>query len=142
MSSLLRGPWIISRLRAALLVLVGAAAVLDLVTFVALVTDGDDRPGPDVVALEVIRAVADDDCGDLDDLLADDADLPGSVTRCLAGGTSTADLSDVRVVATTTDGDSAAVTIGVAADGLDSQVVVDLRRDDDGAWLVTGIRPA
>lgn len=139
---LVRGPCVIGRLRAVLLAGVALAALADLVTFAAVVGEADARPGPEAVAQRVIRAVADDDCAGLDEVLAPDADLPASVTRCLAGATSPTALDDVRVVGGETDGDAASVTVGVAADGQDAAVVVDLRRDDAGAWLVTGVRPA
>lgn len=158
MTRLLRGPWEIGRWRAALLLAIAVAAVADLVTFAAVVSVGADAsgagaarpdplPGPDAVAVTVIQAVADDDCDAIGVLLADDAQLPTSVTRCLAGAEGTVELTDVRVEGTTTDGDLSEVTVGVAADGQDAAVVVVLRREDEGAdvdgrWVVTRVRPA
>lgn len=141
MRDLVAAGWI-GPIRAVLLVVVALAAVLDLVTFVALVAR-DDSPGPAgpaEVARTVVQAVADDDCSDIDDLL-DDSDLPPVLTSCLQGVPSPVEVTDVTVVDTVVEDDAATVTVAVQADGADAQVAVVLRRTD-GDWLVTTIGPA
>ncbi len=138
------GPWVLGRWRTVLLVAVPLVAVVDLVTFVALVTRDESPaapgpPGPDQVALVVMQAFADDDCGDLGSLLADDADLPSPMTACLAGEVNPADVTDATVDDTATRGASSTVTVGVDVDGEATQVVVDLRRVGD-RWRVVAIR--
>lgn len=136
------GPWVIGRVRAVLLVVVAAAALADLTAYAVLV--GDDAseaaapPGPDEVALTVLRAVADDDCAGIGDLVADDADLPFTVTACLDGADGGAPIGGVRVLGAETDGSSAAVTVALTAGAQEAEFVVDLARDGD-RWQVTGL---
>lgn len=141
MRDLVAAGWI-GPIRAVLLGAVALAAVLDLVTFVALVAR-DDAPGPDgpdEVARTVVQAVADDDCSDVADLL-DDSDLPPVLTSCLQGVPSPVQVDDVTVVGTEVTDDTAAVTVGARVDGAAARVVVELRRTG-GDWLVTTIVPA
>lgn len=158
MRQLVSGPWVIGRLRAALLLVVALAAVVDLLTFVVLVTRDTasdlspgrppapgagqtpgPAPGPGEVAEAVVQAVADDRCAGLDAMIADDAVLPFSVTRCLEGGTSPVEISDVGVVGVTTTDDTSAATVTLTFDGQSARVIVDLVLVDD-TWRVTGIR--
>ncbi len=147
MRHLVGGPWVIGRLRAALLAAVALAALADLTTYVVLVADDGSPtspaapPGPADVALRVVQAVADDDCGGLDDLIADDADLPPSVTSCLDGVPSPTELSGVRVAGAEVDGRDATVRVEVSADEQEVGVVVDLQRSGQ-RWRVTAVRPA
>jgi hypothetical protein len=147
MGQLVGGPWVVGRVRALLLLGVAVAAVVDLLTFGVLVVPGDtaagpaQAPGPDEVARAVVQAVADDDCADLDALLADAAVLPSPVTDCLAGTASPVAITGVSVEDTRTGAASSTVTVGLDVAGQPAQVLVDLRRDD-GAWRVTAIRPA
>ncbi|MCW2813485.1 MAG: hypothetical protein JWN84_940 [Nocardioides sp.] len=146
MRYLVGGPWVIGRLRAALLAGVALAALADLTTYAVLVGDEDaaatpSPPGPADVALSLVQAVADDDCGGLDDVLADDAALPPSVTSCLDGVPSPVELSDVRVAGAEVDGRDATVRVEVSADDREVVVVVDLERSGE-RWRVTGVRPA
>ena len=151
MRALLGGPWA-SHSRAAALAAIIVAALVDVAALVVLLAAGggspDDptppaaAPFPADVARTVVQAVADGDCSDLDPALAEDADLPFTVTACVAGDPATVDLADVEVLGTTADGaDVAAVTVAVTADGQAAEIVLDLRRDD-GRWQVTGIRAA
>lgn len=146
MRQLVTGPWVIGRLRAALLLVVALAAVVDLLTFVVLVTRDpssdrvpDQLQGPGEVAGSLLRAVADDRCDELGAMVADDASLPSTVTRCLEGEPSGVVISGIDVVGVTTTDDTSAATVAVTIDGAATQVVVDLVRVD-GTWRVTGIR--
>lgn len=138
MRDLVSAGWI-GRTRAVLLVVLGLLAAFDLVTFVALVVH-DESPGPDEVARAVVQAVADDDCSDIGDLV-DYADLPPVLTSCIQGVPSPVEISDVDVVDTTVDSETAEVTVGVKVAGEPGKVVVELRRTG-GNWLVTTVRPA
>lgn len=142
LAGVLAGPWVVGRVRAVLLAVVAAAAVADLSAYAVLAggsaSEATPPPGPDQVARTVLQAVADDDCSGIGELVADDADLPYTVTACLDGADGGAPIGDVRVLGVETDGAAAAVTLAVSADGQEAEVVVDLARAGD-RWRVTGL---
>jgi hypothetical protein len=128
-----------------LLVALALAALTDLGTYAGLAggtaaPDEAARPDtPAAVAVAVVQAVADGECGDVPDLVTDDAELPFTVQACLDGTPAATSLDDVREVGTDADDDAATVTVGVSADGIDAEVTVELRRIGD-RWLVSAIR--
>lgn len=97
-------------------------------------------PGPDVVARTVIQAVADDDCSQVGDLVADDATVPTPLAACLAGRPVGAVFTDVRVLSAAVVDDRADVTVAVTGNGTPADITVELRREGDG-WIVLVVRP-
>ncbi|WP_139977814.1 hypothetical protein [Nocardioides litoris] len=145
-----RGPQV-GRPRAVLLVALALAAVVDLGAFVGVQAGGPSQgpepqpsgaagPGPEEVAAEVVRAVADADCADLAPLLDPAADLPYAVTSCLDGTAQPQPVDDVVAAPAEVDGDRATVRVELATGGTTSALGATLRRAD-GAWRLDGLAP-